>query len=67
VFTAPDRDPSVIFEAIYGAVALLNVAAPLGVVLTYGVYSAVLGTFRAGLICIMQHNDDHALSTPRPV
>ena len=49
VFTAPDRDPSVIFQAIYGAVALLNVAAPLGVVLAYGVYSAVLGKFRAGL------------------
>ena len=45
VFTAPDRDPSVVFRVIYGAVAFLNLIVPLGVALTYGVYSAVLAGF----------------------
>lgn len=34
VFTTPDSNPSVVFQAIYGAVAFLNLIVPLGVVLT---------------------------------
>lgn len=45
VFTAPNSNPSSIFQAIYSTVACLNIGIPIGVGITYAVYSVQFAGF----------------------